>query len=104
MQAARLLEPRPRTHAQRRLIEAARALQLEWRYGKAGVLGIWLTLAPYGGNLEGVRAGSPRLVRHIRPRPSTRRRRPSSSPCPAGPRRCAPTGIRTPRSACATAC
>ena len=57
MQAARLLEPRPRT-LRSKLIETARALQLEWRYGKAGVLGIWLTLAPYGGNLEGVRAGA----------------------------------------------
>ena len=57
MQAARLLEPRPRT-MRSKLIEAARALQLEWRYGKEGVLGIWLTLAPYGGNIEGVRAGA----------------------------------------------
>jgi len=57
MQAARLLEPRPRT-LRSKLIEAGRALQLEWRYGKAGVLGIWLTLAPYGGNLDGVRAGA----------------------------------------------
>ena len=57
MQAARLLEPRPRT-LRSKAIEAARALQLEWRYGKRGVLGIWLTLAPYGGNLEGVRAGA----------------------------------------------
>ena len=57
MQAARLLEPRPRT-LRSKIIEAARALQLEWHYGKAGVLGIWLTLAPYGGNLEGVKAGA----------------------------------------------
>ena len=57
MQAARLLEPRPRTLGSK-LIEAARALQLEWRFGKQGVLGIWLTLAPYGGNLEGVQAGA----------------------------------------------
>jgi len=57
MQAARLLEPRPRT-LRSKGIEALRALQLEWRYGKRGVLGIWLTLAPYGGNLEGVRAGA----------------------------------------------
>jgi penicillin-binding protein 1C len=40
------------------LIEMARAVQLEARFGKQGVLDIWLTLAPYGGNLEGVRAGS----------------------------------------------
>ncbi len=57
MQAARLLEPRPRT-LRSKLIEIARALQLEAHFGREGVLGIWLTLAPYGGNLEGVKAGS----------------------------------------------
>ncbi len=57
MQAARLLHPRPRT-MRSKLIEMARALQLEMRYGRAGVLDIWLTLAPFGGNLEGVRAAS----------------------------------------------
>src|SRR5258707_14588805 len=57
MQAARLLEPRPRT-LPNKIIEAARALQLEWRYSKREVLAICLTLAPMGGNLEGVRAAS----------------------------------------------
>ena len=57
MQAARLLDPRPRT-VRSKLIEMARALQLETRYGRRGVLDIWLTLAPFGGNLEGIRAGS----------------------------------------------
>ena len=57
MQAARLLEPRPRT-MRSKLIEIALAMQLEWHFGKKGVLEIWLTLAPFGGNLEGVRAGS----------------------------------------------
>jgi penicillin-binding protein 1C len=57
MQAARLLEPRPRT-VRSKLIEIARGVQLEARYGRQGVLDIWLTLAPFGGNLEGVRAGS----------------------------------------------
>jgi penicillin-binding protein 1C len=57
MQAARLLEPRPRT-VRSKIIEIARALQLEWHFSKREILGIWLTLAPYGGNLEGVRAGS----------------------------------------------
>jgi penicillin-binding protein 1C len=57
MQAARLLEPRPRT-LRAKLIELARALQLEARFGRQGVLHIWLTLAPFGGNLEGIRAGS----------------------------------------------
>ncbi|WP_051340522.1 penicillin-binding protein 1C [Azospirillum halopraeferens] len=57
MQAARLLEPRPRTVAAK-LIEMARALQLEWRFTKDEILAIYLTLAPFGGNLEGVRAAS----------------------------------------------
>jgi len=57
MQAARLLEPRPRT-LRSKLIEMARAVQLEATFGRRGVLEIWLTLAPFGGNLEGIRAGS----------------------------------------------
>jgi len=57
MQAARLLEPRPRT-VRSKLIEIMRSLQLEWHFSKREILGIWLTLAPYGGNLEGVRAGA----------------------------------------------
>lgn len=57
MQAARLLEPRPRT-LRSKLIEMFRAFQLEARFGKDEILGIWLTLAPQGGNLEGVRAGA----------------------------------------------
>ncbi len=57
MQAARLLEPRPRT-LRSKLIELFRATQLEERLGKNGVLEVWLTLAPFGGNLEGVKAGA----------------------------------------------
>jgi penicillin-binding protein 1C len=57
MQTVRLLEPRPRTVGAK-LIEMARALQLEWRYDKRAILGMYLTLAPYGGNLEGVRAAA----------------------------------------------
>jgi penicillin-binding protein 1C len=57
MQAARLLEPRPRTFVNK-VIEAARAVQLEWRYSKREVMAIYLTLTPMGGNLEGVRAAS----------------------------------------------
>jgi penicillin-binding protein 1C len=57
MQVARLLEPRPRT-LRAKAIEIARALQLEARFGKDEILAIWLTLAPQGGNLEGVRAGA----------------------------------------------
>ncbi|MDP3159183.1 MAG: penicillin-binding protein 1C [Reyranella sp.] len=62
MQAARLLEPHRFQAGARSLltktIQSARALQLEWRYSKAEVLAIYLTLAPMGGNLEGVRAAS----------------------------------------------
>jgi penicillin-binding protein 1C len=57
MQAARLLEPRPRGIVSK-LFQMARAVQLEERYSKEQILSIYLTLAPFGGNLEGVRAAS----------------------------------------------
>ena len=57
MQTARLLEPRPRTLAAK-LIEMVRAAQLEAHLSKRQILALYLTLAPYGGNLEGVRAAS----------------------------------------------
>jgi penicillin-binding protein 1C len=57
MQAVRLLERRPRTLAAK-LAESGEALALERRLGKDSILGIYLTLAPFGGNLEGVRAAS----------------------------------------------
>jgi penicillin-binding protein 1C len=57
MQLARLLEPRPRTLAAK-LLEMGRALQIEQRLSKDEILAAYLTFAPYGGNLEGVRAAS----------------------------------------------
>ncbi len=57
MQVARLLEPRPRTLRSKGL-EMLRALQLEAHLSKREILELYLTLAPYGGNLEGVRAAS----------------------------------------------
>jgi penicillin-binding protein 1C len=57
MQTARLLEPRRRTLGAK-LIEMLRATQLEARFDKRRILAIYLTLAPYGGDLEGVRAAS----------------------------------------------
>ena len=57
MQTARLLEPRARTLGAK-VSEMGRALQLERDLGKEGVLALYLTLAPFGGNLEGVRAAS----------------------------------------------
>jgi penicillin-binding protein 1C len=57
MQVARLLEPRPRT-LRSKGIEIFRAIQLERRLNKSEILSIYLTLAPFGGNVEGVRAAS----------------------------------------------
>ncbi|MFN0023025.1 MAG: penicillin-binding protein 1C [Parvularculaceae bacterium] len=57
MQTARLLEPRPRNLGSK-AAEMLRALQLERRLTKREILELYLTLAPYGGNLEGVRAAS----------------------------------------------
>jgi penicillin-binding protein 1C len=57
MQVARLLEPHGRSVAGK-LHDLLRALQLEERYGKDEILAMYLTLAPFGGNLEGVRAAS----------------------------------------------
>ncbi|MFG1401983.1 penicillin-binding protein 1C [Xanthobacter sediminis] len=58
MQVARLLEPpRPRT-LPAKLAQMRRALELEARLSKAEILSLYLTLAPYGGNIEGVRAAA----------------------------------------------
>jgi penicillin-binding protein 1C len=58
MQAARLLEPHPERTLGAKLWEMVRALHLTATLGREGVLSAYLTLAPMGGNLEGVRAGS----------------------------------------------
>ncbi len=55
MQTVRLLHPRPRT-LRSKLIEIAEALRLEWHLSKREILETYLTLAPYGGNLEGIEA------------------------------------------------
>ncbi|MEO0549514.1 MAG: penicillin-binding protein 1C [Pseudomonadota bacterium] len=57
MQTARLLEPRDRTIPSK-LIETFRAHQIEARLSKTEILELYLTLTPYGGNLEGIRAAS----------------------------------------------
>lgn len=57
MQTSRLLTPRPRT-VPNKLVEMVRAVQIEARLSKREILALYLTLAPYGGNLEGVRAAS----------------------------------------------
>jgi penicillin-binding protein 1C len=58
MQTARLLEPERGRNLSRKIWEIGAALALEREVGKQRVLDLYLTLAPYGGNLEGVRAAS----------------------------------------------
>ncbi len=58
MQVARLMEPREHRSINAKLRQVTRALQLEYALSKNDILGLYLTLAPYGGNLEGIRAAS----------------------------------------------
>jgi penicillin-binding protein 1C len=58
MQVARLIEPRKDRSFGAKLLQMARAVQLERRLSKKELLELYLNLAPYGGNLEGVRAAS----------------------------------------------
>lgn len=58
MQVARILEPPRSRSIAAKLFQMMRALQLEERYSKDEILSFYLTLAPFGGNLEGVRAAS----------------------------------------------
>ncbi|MBN9445328.1 MAG: transglycosylase domain-containing protein [Bosea sp.] len=58
MQVARLLEPRDERNLAAKLRQAVRAVELEQRFGKKEILDLYLNLAPFGGNLEGVRAAS----------------------------------------------
>ncbi|OWV84146.1 penicillin-binding protein 1C [Rhizobium sp. R635] len=58
MQVARLIEPRPERTFSAKLLQLARAVQIERRLSKEQILDLYLTHAPYGGNLEGVRAAS----------------------------------------------
>ena len=57
MQTARLLETRPRT-VTAKLAEILRALQLEKRFSKNEILEMYMTLAPFGGRIDSVRAAS----------------------------------------------
>ena len=58
MQLARLIEPRERRSISAKLRQMFRAWQIERRLSKDEILRRYLTLAPYGGNIEGVRAAS----------------------------------------------
>ena len=93
MQVARLLEPRTERSFTAKLRQMVRALQLERAYSKSEILALYLTLAPYGGNLEGVRAASlsyfgkeprrltlPEAALLVAMPQSTERRRPDRAP------------------------
>ena len=58
MQLARLMEPRESRSLGAKLRQLLRAIQIERRLTKREILERYLTLAPYGGNLEGVRSAS----------------------------------------------
>ncbi len=58
MQVARLMEPRQERSVYAKLRQMVRAVQLERKLSKDEILDLYLTLAPFGGNLEGVRAAS----------------------------------------------
>jgi penicillin-binding protein 1C len=58
MQVARLLEPRSERSVSAKLRQIVRAIEIERTLDKDEVLALYLELAPYGGNLEGIRAAS----------------------------------------------
>jgi len=57
MQLARMMERRPR-NLWSKMVESCRALQLEVRYSKKQILTWYLNMAPYGGNIEGIRSAA----------------------------------------------
>ena len=58
MQVARLLDGVHERNSVGKFRQALRAIQIERQFSKAEVLRLYLKLAPFGGNLEGVRAAS----------------------------------------------
>jgi penicillin-binding protein 1C len=58
MQLARLMEPRRERSVYAKLRQMVRALEIERQLTKDQILDLYLAMAPFGGNLEGVRAAS----------------------------------------------
>src|SRR5262249_2266220 len=58
MQVARLLEPRTERSLAAQVRQIVRAVEIERALTKDEVLTLYLGLAPYGGNLEGLRAAA----------------------------------------------
>src|SRR5215510_4331364 len=87
MQVARLIEPRAERNIAAKLRQVVRAIALERLLSKDQILALYLSLAPYGGNLEGIRAAS--LVYFGKGRRASAKR-PSWWPCRNRRRRGAP--------------
>ncbi len=58
MQVARLLEPRSGRSFAAKIRQIVRAIEIERVLTKDQILSLYLELAPYGGNIEGIRAAS----------------------------------------------
>jgi penicillin-binding protein 1C len=58
MQLARLMEPRRERSVYAKLRQIVRAFEIERQISKDEILNLYLAMAPYGGNLEGIRAAS----------------------------------------------
>src|SRR3954465_2790353 len=58
MQLARLIEPRRERAGYAKLRQMVRAVEIERQLSKDEILDLYLALAPFGGNLEGIRAAS----------------------------------------------
>jgi penicillin-binding protein 1C len=58
MQLARLMEPRRERSVYAKLRQMVRAVEIERQLTKDQILDLYLALAPYGGNLEGIRSAS----------------------------------------------
>src|SRR5882724_4239143 len=58
MQLARLMEPRRERSVYAKLRQMMRALEIERQMNKDQIFDLYLAMAPFGGNLEGVRAAS----------------------------------------------
>ena len=58
MQLARLMEPRRERSVYAKLRQMVRAVEIERQLNKDQILDLYLALAPFGGNLEGIRAAS----------------------------------------------
>lgn len=57
MQVARMMEPKQRSY-KNKIVEIFRAFQLELNYTKDEILTLYFNLAPYGGNINGIKAAS----------------------------------------------